>query len=164
MDGEWVVLECFSRHEKIVAYDLIAAGIDYYLPLNDIYRVLSGKKRRMKLPLFPGYVFACPRDAGQRFECLSHRSCYGHIDVKDQRELREDLGYVRDMLGVDPAAGRYDGLEVGARCKIRSGKLQGTQGILISRNERKSLFVLQVRMLGDSAAIELDPSMLEILD
>jgi hypothetical protein len=56
-DYRWFVLHTRSRQEKAVASDLMALGVDFFLPLLKQARYYGGRKRSIELPLFSGYVF-----------------------------------------------------------------------------------------------------------
>ena len=55
--GDWHVLHTKSRQEKVVAAELGAMGIAYYLPLVRQVRYYGRRKAKVAMPLFPGYLF-----------------------------------------------------------------------------------------------------------
>lgn len=160
MIGEWVVAQVLTHHEKAMAHALNEAQVGYYLPLADVMgRDAAGKRRRKSIPLFPGYLFVCCREDGDRFELLSRKSCYGIIRVANQKRLANELTQVftaNRVARLDP----HPFAAMGRRCRIVSGPLQGLEGIVIRRND-SDLLVLQVTMLGAGAAVEIAPELLE---
>ena len=59
LTGQWWVGRTRSRFEKRFAWKLHHVGIAYFLPLIERVRMSGCRKRRVMLPLFPGYVFFC---------------------------------------------------------------------------------------------------------
>ena len=57
LTGPWWVAHTKARVEKAFAWDLVAAGINYFLPLVRHTSFSGGRKRLGMLPLFPSYVF-----------------------------------------------------------------------------------------------------------
>ena len=75
MSGDWWVAHTKARFEKALAFDLIAKGIGYYLPMVERVKLSGGRKRRLLLPLFPSYVFFCG-DSDARYAALAtNRLC-----------------------------------------------------------------------------------------
>ena len=111
------------------------------------------------LLLFPGYVFLCG-DAGQRQRALESNRVANALPVADQAKLVAELSAIRRVLvskkGFDP----YSSLAQGKTCRIRSGPLAGLLGRVVRRKGR-TRFVLNVTMLGQGVAVEIDAEMLD---
>src|SRR5262245_45462098 len=54
---EWHVLRTKCRQEKILFAELQAIGVGAYLPLISEVRFYAGRKAKVEVPIFPGYVF-----------------------------------------------------------------------------------------------------------
>ena len=65
----WKVLFVKPRAEKKVTEYCRLYGIPFYLPLRERQRIVQRRKIRVRVPIFPGYVFACFPDA-QRMPLL----------------------------------------------------------------------------------------------
>lgn len=66
----WRVFSVRPRAEKRVAERLAAAGLEVVLPLRVALHQWSDRKRRVAVPLFPGYVFA-QVDERERLDALA---------------------------------------------------------------------------------------------
>jgi len=158
----WWVLQTRARHEKCVAEFLAERGVSHYLPLVAVHRTYPKRKVTFYLPLFPGYVFL----AGDAGACeLARRSnrVTSVLAVTDQEQLRQELIQVARALACGDAVQLHTGLQVGRRCRITRGPLQGVEGTVV-REGRRCQFCLAVTMVGQSAMVEVDAALLEALD
>ena len=57
----------------------------------------------------------------------------------------------------------YPSLAVWRRCRIKAGAFHGLEGIVV-RRDKLTRIVLQVSILGQGAAMEIDGDLLEVLD
>ena len=56
----WSLVQTRPRNEKYAATHLEMNGVVVYLPLITKLEIHNRSKRILHLPMFPGYVFACP--------------------------------------------------------------------------------------------------------
>lgn len=57
MDRKWYALQTKPRSEIVVSKQLENKEIEYFLPLIEKVRIWSDRKKKIKVPLFSGYVF-----------------------------------------------------------------------------------------------------------
>jgi transcription antitermination factor NusG len=159
----WHALYTRHQHEKVVAQALSCKGFEVFLPE---YRTVHGWKDRQKellLPLFPNYVFI--RGGLERKLILmttpgihSLVSWGGRPADIPPEEIEAVRRLVESHWRVEP----YPFLKCGDRVRIKSGPLEGIEGILV-RKTRGFRLVLSVELLSKSAAVEVDVSMVERL-
>lgn len=53
----WYAAYTFANHERRVAEKLDRRGVEHFLPMYDAIRQWKDRRVRLRLPLFPGYVF-----------------------------------------------------------------------------------------------------------
>jgi len=63
---EWYVLRVKARHEKIVEKLLCEKRVTTFLPVREIQRKWSDRKKVLAFPLFPGYLFIFTEIAQKR--------------------------------------------------------------------------------------------------
>ncbi len=160
--GRWYVLHTRARNEKAVAVDLGRLGIQHFLPLIRYRRTYGGRKRRVEIPLFPGYVFLCGNRADREAALRTHRIAHV-LDVPDQARIRDDLEQVHRVVVSEETVDFYPKLRKGARCRVVAGTLKGLEGVVLRRPGHWRVFV-GVEFLGQSAELEIDPSFLIVLD
>lgn len=159
LDGTWWVGHTRSRFEKAFAADCRARQIGYFLPLIEQVRRYGKKKKRVMVPVFPGYVFFCGSDV-DRYEAMTTNRLCQTIDVPDQPGLIHQLIQIEQALSTGVELDPYPHAAVGKRCRVRSGPFRGLEGVVVQRNDAIRL-VLQVDMLGQGASLEVDASLLE---
>src|SRR5215831_4249339 len=57
LETSWYAAYTCANHEKRVVQQLDIRGVESYLPLYDSLRRWKDRRMRLRLPLFPGYVF-----------------------------------------------------------------------------------------------------------
>ena len=157
----WHALYTRHQHENVVAQALSGKGFEVFLPQ---YRTVHRWKDRQKeilLPLFPNYVFI--RGGLDRMLSIvttpgvhSLVSWGGRPADIPSEEIEAVRRLVESPLRVEP----HPFLKCGDLVRIKSGPLEGIEGILV-RKTRGYRLVLSVEMLSKSAAVEVDVSMVE---
>lgn len=160
--GRWWVLHTRARNEKAVATDLQRHQVQHFLPLVRRVRIYSGRKRFVELPLFPGYVFLCG-DLPDRYLALRTHRVAQVLEVADQERMRFDLAQIQRVVESDVPVDLYPRLRVGARCRVRAGSLMGLEGVVLRRRGPWRVYV-GVQFVGQSAELEIEPDLLELLD
>jgi transcription termination/antitermination protein NusG len=159
--GRWWVLHTRARNEKCVAAKLAERRIDYFLPLVSVRRTYAKSKATFELPLFPGYVFlrgdegAC--DIARRTNRVAHI-----LHVDNQTQLHTELQQVQAALASGEPVALYPALQTGQRCRMSGGPLKGLEGVVIQQGRQCRMW-LEVTVLGQSAVVEVDAAMLEVV-
>jgi transcription antitermination factor NusG len=159
-DG-WCVLYARHQHEKKVASILSGKGFQVFLPMYDAIHKWVDRNKRVSSPLFPGYVFFVD-EADRRLQVLATPGVHTVImtgaapAVVPNEEIAAIRRAVESSLRVEP----HQFLENGDLVRIMNGPLVGLEGI-VSRKKDSCRLVLSIRMLGRSAAVEIDSAALE---
>jgi transcriptional antiterminator RfaH len=159
MHGKWWIAHTKARFEKAFAFDLLRRGTGYFLPLIKRVKMSGGKKRHVMLPLFPSYVFFCG-NAEDRYAALATNRLCRVIETIDQEGLLRELSALETALAGKAVLDPYPFAAVGRRCRVRGGPFEGIEGTVIERDGPTRL-VLQVKMLGQGASMEIDADLLE---
>lgn len=159
LEGRWWVAHTKARFEKAVARDLASHDVGYFLPLVERVRISGGRKRRVRLPLFPSYVFICGDDEARAVAMRTNRLCQT-IEVTDQDQLIAECSAIERALAGGAELDLCQGLAAGKRCQVTSGAFEGTEGVVVSRHGRTRI-MLEVSTLGLGASLEVDADMLE---
>ncbi len=160
--GRWWVLHTRARNEKAVAAILSRRQVQHFLPLVRHTRTYGGRVKRAEIPLFPSYVFVCG-GLEDRLVALQTNRVAHVLEVADQEQLKHDLRHVWLAVQGDDPIDLYPGLRTGCRCRVSSGSLAGLEGVLLRRRGLWRVYVA-VDFLGQSAELEIDPAMVEVLD
>lgn len=162
LPGRWWVGHTKARFEKAFAWDLLRRGIAYFLPMVERVRVSGGRKRHGLAPLFPSYVFFCGSPTDRYTAMTTNRLCQA-LAVPDQAGLISELAAIEKALAGKAKLDPYPFAVVGRRCYIKAGPFKGLEGVVVHRNKTARL-VLQVSILGQGAALELDADLLVPVD
>src|ERR1700689_5528080 len=57
LDKRWYAAHTRANHEKRVAEQLGRRAVEHFLPLYQSVRKWADRRKRLEVPLFPGYVF-----------------------------------------------------------------------------------------------------------
>ncbi len=163
LSGTWWVAHTKARFEKAFAWDMFNRGIGYFLPMREKIIFSGGRKRHVMAPLFTSYVFICGTELDRYTALTTNRLCQT-IEVVDQDLLIRELAMIEKALFSKAIIDRYPRLPVGGRCKIVSGPMMGTEGVVIERKDAKARMVLEVTILGQGAVVEIDSDLLEPME
>jgi transcription antitermination factor NusG len=156
----WYVAYARPRHEKHIARQLEERGIRSLVPLYASLRRWKDRRKRLELPLFPGYVFV-QMALRRRLDLLR---LPGVVDLvsfqgKPAPVLNSEIETLRG-LNAAIAAHPYPYLQAGRKVRIRSGALAGLEGIFVRRRGQTRV-VLSVSLIQRSVAIEIEDADVE---
>jgi transcription antitermination factor NusG len=157
----WTVLQVRSRQEKALAANLTTLGIEHFLPLVKRVQIYGGRKFTVELPLFPGYLFLSG-SLDEVYAADRTRRVAKIIPVFDQKQLSWELHNLRIALESRDSIDPYPFLRKGVRVEVRSGPLQGLEGLVEERAGAHRL-ILQIEMLGRAVSLEIGASQLEVI-
>jgi transcription antitermination factor NusG len=159
-DACWYALYTRHQHEKTVAGMLAGKGFEVFLPLYVAAHRWQDRVKRLSLPLFPGYVFL--RSLADRR--LDARVTPGVIHfVPGGRPIpiaEAEIDNLRQLGASRASVLPHTFLKTGDWVRVRSGPLEGVEGILTHWKGGYRL-VLSVELLQQSAAVEIDASLVE---
>lgn len=150
------------RTEKKVAEYCKLYGIDFYLPLRESTRVVKRRKISVIMPLFSGYVFVRLLPA-QKLQLQQTNLLVRILEPSNPRKMLRDLVMVRRALRADPALTPATPLTKGRLVRIISGPFAGIEG-RVARLTAKMKIVLNIEMIGQATAVEIESSIVEVLD
>ena len=153
----WYAVQTRSRHEKMVARQLERQGFATFLPLTTQLRQWSDRRKQVELPVFPGYAFLrMVYQPEQRLRVLSTEGIVSFVGVHGQGIPIPDkqIEHVQMLMAAETPLESHPFLKVGQRVKIRSGSLNGTEGILVGQ-EHNRMLVISVELIQRSVSIRL---------
>jgi transcription antitermination factor NusG len=157
---EWYALYTRSRFEKKMLSELTDRNIEVFLPMREILSRWKDRKKRIWVPLFPGYIFVNHVDTPEnRFRILNIPGAVRFVGLEGHANVipEEQIQYVRRFLESSIAIDPYPYMQVGARVEVIAGPLKGIQGILVEKRGRFR-FVIQVDLIRQAVSVEIDAS------
>jgi len=157
-EPRWYALKTRSRHEKQVRDQLGQRDIDAFLPLCDVWRQWKDRKKKIELPLFPGYCFA-------RFKLVDRLRVLNVIGVASLVAINgrpepirdEELLAVQQLVSTKLHFDPHPFLEEGMDVEVVRGPLTGVRGKLL-RKDRVTRLVLAVTLVRQAAVVEIHPA------
>jgi len=155
-EARWYAIYTSAHHEKRVAEQLTERRIESFLPTYSSMRRWKDRRKRLELPLFPGYVFV-RLPLADRLRVLVLPGVvrlvgYGGPPVALPEEEMETM---RARLAASPLARPHPYLTAGRRVRMKSGPLEGLEGVLLRRRSRLRL-VVSVDLLQRSVVVDVE--------
>ena len=154
--ANWYALYTCPRHEKRVAEQMEQRRISCFLPLYRSVRRWKDRRKELELALFPGYVFVQVA-LKDKLRVLTLPGAVGLVTFNGQPAALPDaeIEGLRQRLSGDRAVEPHPYLQAGRRVRVRSGPMQGLEGIIVRRKDRCRL-VFSLDLIRRSVAVEVD--------
>ena len=126
----WYALYTKPRHEFKAELQLQACGIEYYLPTVIRIKQWSDRKKKIKEPLFNGYIFVFGTEK-DRLNALEKKIEKGHdITVTEQLKIRSHV-------------------------KIISGPFKDVEGIVYENSNQEKMLAITIDLLRRSVVVKI---------
>ena len=159
----WYALCTAPRHEKKLADQIHRHGIDCFLPLYRSVRRWKDRRKELALVLFPGYVFV-RMEWQNRLQVLRLPGAVRVITFNGEPAALADaeVENLRNRLAASRGIEPHPYLRAGCRVRVRSGALEGLEGIM-QRSKDRCRIVFSMHLISRSVAVEVDESDIELL-
>jgi transcription antitermination factor NusG len=157
----WFVAHTKPRREKKLVGFCERQQFAVTLPCYRSAHKYRGKSVVFHKPLFPGYVFlqVRPTDAPT---VRQNDHVANLLDVPDQAAFAQQLGEILQALESDLEVRLAPNISAGQRVRIRSGPLQGIEGLVESRQGQTTV-ILRLDFINQAAAVKLAADELELI-
>jgi transcription antitermination factor NusG len=159
----WYALYTCPRHEKRVAEQIERRSFPCFLPLYRSVRRWKDRRKELDLALFPGYVFVRMALAN-RLRVLQLPGVVRLVSFHGQPAPlpAEEIEALQDRLSRGLKIEPHPYLRAGRRVQVRSGPMQGLEGIIVRTKDRCRV-VLSIDLIMRSVAVEVDEADLEAM-
>jgi len=143
---KWRILYVRARFEKKIEKQLLDMGIKTFLPLREVLRQWTDRRKKVVVPLFPSYIFVHVNER-QRIKTLDVFGTVKYVQFSGKlAEVRPDI-IESIRIAVDGPA-RLNvvstQLKPGASVKVMYGPLAGMRGNLVEyRGSKKVAIILE---------------------
>ena len=155
----WYAVYTQPRHEHKVNERLVRKNIETFLPLIERWSRRRDRRKRIHLPLFPGYLFVrSPMDAYSHLEILKTDSVVRILgnDGKPIPIPNEQIFTIHALIKNGVAVTPCPYLKEGMRVRVVNGPLIGIEGIFVKAQPQKHRLVLSVDLIKESVSVEID--------
>jgi transcription antitermination factor NusG len=152
----WYAAYTSANHEKRVREQLEQRCVASFLPLYTTVRRWKDRRKRLELPLFPGYVFVRVALV-DRLRVLQIPSVVRLVGFNGHPSPLpdEEMEGLKNSLACDVRAKPHPFLTEGRRVRIKSGPLEGREGILMRRKGSLRV-VLSIELIQRSIVVDVD--------
>lgn len=155
---QWYALHTRARHERVVKERLERQGVVTFLPTVIQVHRWSDRKKKVELPLFACYLFArlIPRKV-DRLRVLCVEGVFSFVGPRGEGSPIPDdqIEAIRTLIKSDLPCSSHPFLKIGQRVRVRSGSLDGVEGVLVSRNGDNTL-VISVDAIQRSLSVRVN--------
>jgi transcription antitermination factor NusG len=160
LQPSWYALYTRSRFEKKMLGELTDRRVEVFLPMREVISRWKDRKKRIWIPLFPGYIFVYHVNTPEnRFRVLNIPGAVRFVGLEGRAQPIPEvqIQYIRKFLEASISIDPYPYVQVGSRVEVIAGPLKGIQGILVEKRGRFR-FVLQVDLIRQAVSVEIDAS------
>jgi transcription elongation factor/antiterminator RfaH len=165
LESLWYVLHTKSRFENVVHEGLLKKQIEVFLPKITVKSKRRDRKKMIRVPLFPGYVFVktnlhplhhleVVKTAGA-VRLIGSRN--GPVPVPD-----ETVDSLKILVSTDLPVTTGNRLQKGDRVMVVSGPFAGVVGTF-ARYGGQGRIIVNVEALGQYAGVEVSEDDIEVL-
>lgn len=162
----WYVIHVRSRHEFQVYNKLVSAGVDAFLPAIETLSKWKDRNKRIRFPLFPGYLFVHTAKSQQdKLPILKIKGVVrflGLIPGEPEPVPDDQVLSLKKVVEAQTTLDPFPYLHEGQRVRIKRGPLAGVEGIL-SQKAGRQMLVLSVDILRQSTALTIEASEVEVV-
>lgn len=166
VDKKWYVLQSQPLKEIKVFEQIYKKNIEVYLPLIDTIRYWSDRKKKIKVPLFPGYLFVYA-DLDERYKAIS--STFGALRYLMYQKRHaiisgDEINNIRISL-IEPERVRIEDAKLieGDLVEITHGIFKGLKGIIVQIRGNYKLMVSIVEM-NTTFSVQLNNSEVKLIN
>ena len=161
----WYVLHTKSRFENVVHEGLSKKRIEVFLPKITVQSKRRDRRKMIRVPLFPGYVFVKTNlHPHHHLEVVKTAGAVrligskkGPVPVPD-----ETIDSLKIMVSTDFPVTTGQRLQKGDRVMVVSGPFAGVVGTFV-RYRGQGRVIVNVEALGQHAGVEVSDDDIEIL-
>ena len=163
--SEWFALYVKSRHEFAVENELIAKGVEVFLPAVKKIRQWKDRKKLVDFPLFPGYLFIRTLPKAEDLSAIIRtRGVVSVISGEPGRPAtvpEAEIGALQLLMGSGAQIDIYPHLKEGVRVRVRRGLLRGAEGV-IARKDGRLMLLVNIEILGRCVGVPLAPEDVDV--
>jgi transcription antitermination factor NusG len=160
-DLRWYAAYTRAHHENSVRAQLEQKSVESFLPMYETVRRWKDRRMRLRLPLFPGYLFVRMAMV-DRLRVLHVPSVVRLVGFNGNPSALpdEEIDALKEALVCGVRAEPHPFLTVGRRVRMKTDPFKGREGILLRRKGSLRL-VLSIDLIMRAVVIDVDAADVE---
>ena len=162
--SNWYALYLRSRYEQKTDAELKKKGIESFLPLIEVTRIWSDRKKKIKEPLFRGYIFV-KTDLRNKINILQTNGVVQLVGIGEKPSSipEEQINWIR-LLTEHPAIIQKENfITRGQKVCVMNGPFTGIVGFVLE-HKGKHKVVVTIESINQSVSLEIPAEMIEIIN
>lgn len=158
-DSSWYAVRTRSNFENKVLRQLQGRAITAFLPKVWIWSRRRDRRKKISVPLFPGYLFVrVELNAQTHLDVVKTAGAVNLVGVKGTPMPvgDDEMANLQVLDGTDRSLSRINGLKQGDRLMVIDGPLKGLIGTYQRLKDKSARLVVGLSLLNRSVAVELD--------
>lgn len=153
---QWFALYTKPRHEFKAETQLQACGVEYYLPSVVRIKQWSDRKKKVKEPLFSGYIFVHGNER-DRLLALEQYAIVRSIFFQGRPAIVPDwqIDNLMKMLEKGEEIVVSDKMEIGSRVKIINGPFKDIEGVVFENSNQEKMLAITIDLLRRSVIVKI---------
>lgn len=155
----WYALYVQVNHEWEVLKRLEQKSIEPFLPTMECWSKRKDRRKRISVPLFPGYVFL--RACLDNHTCVQVLKTPGALSILRNSEgplpiPDYQINNLKTVVESSQVITPHSYLKEGDLVRVKRGVLEGCVGVLIRQDSKRGRLVISVDIIQQSVGVELD--------
>jgi len=157
----WYAVHTKSRHEYKAHAGLIKKNLESFLPEMEVWSKRKDRKKKLSVPLFPGYLFvSASLDNETKLAVLKTSGVVQILGKKENSEPlpvpEEKILAIRRIMDKKVEMFSIQYPREGEPARILDGPFAGIEGTVIKSDLENELFVISIDLMQRSVAIKLE--------
>lgn len=139
----WQVIYVRQKFEKSISTKLTEMGVEHLLPMTKIVREYRSQKRKVIVPMFPGYLFVNAHPGGRHH--ITHiDGVYSFVKIGTDYQRVQDWE-MKNLSILSTNMDKYEGFRAeeyvrrGSVVEVKEGPLYGMEGRVTGTNGNRLL-------------------------
>ena len=158
----WYAVHTKSRHEDRVFIGLTQKSYEAFLPKIEVWSKRKDRRKKIMIPMFPGYLFVAIENIDNEKK-LDVLKTFGVVRILGKPYGSEPIPVpdakidaIMRIVSSKVEVQQFQYPKVGEYAKIIDGPFQGIEGLVVSTDLEKELFVITIEIMQRSVAIKLE--------
>ena len=162
--SRWYALYLRSRYEQKVHTQLLRKGVEAFLPLAEEVHVWSDRKKKVKAPLFPGYIFV-KTDLSNRLSIVQADGVVRFVSIRGHPSPIPDnqIEWIRVVTGHPEQVRREAYLSLGKRVRVVAGPFKGIEGLIVEV-KGSTRVVIALEAIAQAISVDVAPEFVEAIE
>lgn len=158
----WYAVHTRSRHEDRAYAGLLLKSFQVFLPKFEVWSKRKDRKKKILIPMFPGYLFVqlLSPDNTTKLDVLK---TFGVVRILGKPGGAEPIPVpdatieaIQRLVQSKVEIQQFQYPRIGEPALISDGPFKGIEGVVISTDYEKELFVISIELLQRAVAIKLE--------